>query len=129
MDQETDENGEQLQVLCDTVRTLVGEGDYEKCREIIFASMANFPDAAQPHNLYGLLLEREGFHAAAMKHFRAAWALDPSYRPARQNLDHYGTFFSCGCCAFDESDCPEEHTGESETVRDRRGIKRAERRA
>ncbi|MPN31218.1 hypothetical protein SDC9_178692 [bioreactor metagenome] len=39
-----------------------------------------------------------------MKHFRAAWALDPTYIPARQNLDCYGTFFSNGKCAYDESD-------------------------
>ena len=26
---------------------------------------------------------------AAMKHFRAAWALDPSYEPARKNLESF----------------------------------------
>ena len=26
------------------------------------------------------------------KHFRAAYALDPTYIPARQNLEVYGTF-------------------------------------
>jgi len=29
--------------------------------------------------------------------------------PARQNLDSFGTFFSRGRTAYDESDCPEEY--------------------
>ena len=68
--------------------------------------MKKFPHAPHPHNLIGLLLELQGDHPAAMKHFRAAWALDPAYVPARYNLDHFGTFFSGGSWAIDESDCP-----------------------
>lgn len=41
----------------------------------------------------------------AMKHFRAAWALDPTYLPARQNMD---SFYPSDKWAYNESDCPQE---------------------
>jgi hypothetical protein len=53
-----------------------------------------------------LVLEKESDHLLAMKHFRAAWALDPTYLPARYNLENFGTFVPKGRGAFDESDCP-----------------------
>ena len=44
-----------------------------------------------------------------MKHFRAAWALDPSYVPARINMERYGSFsFTMPRPAYDEADCPQE---------------------
>lgn len=94
-----------LENLVKQVRNWLSNGELKRCEEIIPKAMSRFPDAAQPHNLYGLLLEKEGKHAKAMKHFRAARALDPSYLPARQNLEYYGTFNAGLCCAFDESDC------------------------
>lgn len=90
--------------LCRSVRGLMEEGRYSECRERVAAAMGRYPHAPQPHNLLGLLLERQHDHPMAMRHFRAAWALDPTYLPARQNLECYGTFFSCGRCAYDESD-------------------------
>lgn len=70
--------------------------------------MRDYPHAPHPHNLMGILLEKQGNHLSAMKHFRAAWALDPTYLPCRINLDRYGSFFNQGNCAFDEQDCPPE---------------------
>ena len=40
--------------------------------------MAENPHGAVPHNLMGILLEKESNHVLAMKHFRAAYALDPT---------------------------------------------------
>ena len=101
-------NTENLSTLCATVRELIRIQAYEKCKDLICSAMGKYPHAPQPHNLIGILLEKKGDHLAAMKHFRAAWALDPTYIPARQNLDCYGTFFSSGKCAYDESDCSVE---------------------
>lgn len=39
-----------------------------------------------------ILLEKQKNHLLALKHFRAAYALDPSYLPARYNLDQYSDF-------------------------------------
>jgi len=105
---ELPESSNELNALCATVRELIGIQDYQKCESLINSAMCQFPHAPEPHNLIGVLLEKKGDHLTAMKHFRAAWALDPTYIPARQNLDSYGTFFSRGKCAYDESDCSVE---------------------
>lgn len=90
--------------LCSTVKNLVANREYENCIAVIRAAMGENPDSPQPHNLLGIVLEKTGNHSAAMKHFRAAWALDPTYAPALHNLNTYGTFFTHGDCAFDEND-------------------------
>lgn len=95
-----------LAELCASVRRLVAEKDYETCERIICQAMVEYPHAPQPHNLLGIILEKTGNHRLAMKHFRAAWALDSTYLPADYNLETYGTFFSSGNCAYDESDIP-----------------------
>lgn len=116
------ESKKELNVLCSIVRELVSKGDYQKCEPLLSDAMGKYPHAPEPHNLIGVLLEKMGDHPAAMKHFRAAWALDPTYLPARQNLDSFGTFFSKGKCAFDESDCPEEKHEKYIIEYDERGI-------
>lgn len=121
MQLEAKKEDRELGHLCDTIRTLLSAKEYYKCEQIITEAMKKFPDAAQPHNLLGLLLEQRGNHASAMKHFRAALALEPAYRPARQNLQHYGTFYSCGACAFDESDCVDKYDDAGST-RESRGV-------
>ena len=103
----TEEQSE-LHSLCVSVRNLVENRHYSECRELITTAMGKYPHAPQPHNLLGLLLEKQNDHPTAMKHFRAAWALDPTYLPVRQNLECYGTFFSRGRCAYDETDCLKE---------------------
>lgn len=94
----------ELDVLCASVRALVSDGAYESCIEPICKAMEKYPHAPEPHNLLGIILEKTGDHLTAMKHFRAAWALDPTYLPANHNLTTYGSFFSYGRCAFDETD-------------------------
>ena len=79
--------------------------DYEKCKEKIMRAMSEFPHAAEPHNLMGIVLEKEGNHVTAMRHFRAAWELDPAYLPTRENLEAFGAFPQNGRYVFDESDC------------------------
>lgn len=98
------EYNDELNQLCVDVRNLVKNKDLEKCEELICKAMFKYPHAPHPHNLYGILLEVIGDHPMAMNHFRAAWALDPSYQPANHNLNMYGSFFSTGRCAYDETD-------------------------
>lgn len=90
--------------LCKNAKSLCLKKEYEECYKMITSAMGLYPDAPHLHNLLGLLLEFTGNHSKAMNHFRAAWALDSSYLPARYNLETYGTFLSRGACAFDESD-------------------------
>lgn len=98
--------------LCNTVRNYVHAGEYEKSIKEICLLMEQFPHAPQPHNLLGVVMEKMGDHSMAMKHFRAALSLDPSYLPADYNLNTYGTLFSYGRCAFDESDISQSYLKE-----------------
>lgn len=98
----------ELEKLCNTVRTLIEHKEFKKCELLISKAMEKYPHAPQPHNLIGILLEMEGDHLTAMKHFRAAWALDPSYIPARYNMELFLSFSPKGQFAFDETDCPIE---------------------
>lgn len=112
----------ELVELCKSVRALVNEKRYEECLPVICRAMEEYPHSPAPHNLLGVVLEKLGDHLTAMKHFRAAWALDPMYSPASHNLKTYGTFFSNGSCAFDESDVPEAKKGNTRIIYDERGI-------
>ena len=115
---EITQKAEELNKLCVTARDLISLQDYEKCESLIRGAMGKYPHAPEPHNLIGILLEKKRDHLTAMKHFRAAWALDPTYIPARQNLDCYGTFYSSGKCAYDESDCKvEEKAGKQSSYK------------
>lgn len=106
-----------------SMRKLIDIGEFEKCEEVIRSMIGEFPHAPQPHNIYGILYEKEGKHVDAMKHFRAAWALDPTYLPARLNLETYGTFCLRREPAYDESDCPEfEQKQTCKIEYDERGI-------
>ena len=100
---------EKLDQLTSSVKSLCKSGDYENCCKIIYEAMSEFPHAAKPHNLLGVVLEKKGNHVLAMKHFRAAWALDPTYRPASANLHIYDTFYSNGTYAYDESDLDSDY--------------------
>lgn len=94
------ESSSDLQDLCTTVRSLISEGKYNPCFQLICKAMEHHPDAPEPHNLLGILCEVQGNHPCAMRHFRAAYALDPGYIPARENLNSYGTFFASGRIAY-----------------------------
>lgn len=100
-----------LTALCsDIKREIAGKRyDHAECALRIAKAMEQYPDAPEPHNLLGILLEESGDHRGAMKHFRAAWALDPGYRPAHFNMESLGGFFpedfSVKKYAFDDSDC------------------------
>ena len=50
------------------------------------------PDAPEPHNLLGILAELKGDDSVARRHYRAAYALDPTYKPACRNLERLVIF-------------------------------------
>ena len=101
----------ELDTLCAQVKELVKNGNGSQADDLICKAMSAYPHAPQPHNLLGVLLELQGKHVAAMNHFRAALALDPTYRPANTNLNTCGSGFTKGSCAFDESDCQRTGSG------------------
>ena len=99
----------QMQALTARVRALVQENHMCEAEAAAAKAMADAPHEAQPHNLMGIIMERENDPIQAMKHFRAACALDPTFVPARINMERYGSFsFTMPRPAYDEADCPQE---------------------
>lgn len=92
--------------LSDCVKVFISEKKYKECEELLSYSMYLHPHDPNPHNLWGIVLEKKGNHSLAMNHFRAALDLDPTYRPARQNLEIFGTFFPHNrIFAYTQEDC------------------------
>ena len=96
-----------LKNLCRVIRNYVSEHKWEECDRLIPKYMELYPDSAVPHNLRGIVMEKQGRHAEAMKHFRAAQALDASYVPANFNMERFASFEKEGRVepAFDVNDC------------------------
>ena len=99
-------------------RQLMIQRKFEQCQKEIETAMAENLHCAIPHNLMGILLEKESNHLLAMKHFRAAYALDPTYVPARYNMEQYAQMYPTGKCAFTEEDCPVKNDQQFELVYD-----------
>ncbi len=97
---------DELAILCEEFRRLVLANRYNDCYDCILEALIRYPHAPQPHNFLGILLLKKGDKATAIKHFLAAEALDPTYEPARLNLENQVSPFAKKRCFFDETDCP-----------------------
>ena len=96
----------QMQALTARVRALVQENHMCEAEAAAAMAMADAPHEAQPHNLMGIIMERENDHVQAMKHFRAAGAGSHVSFRARINMERYGSFsFTMPSPAYDEADC------------------------
>jgi len=84
--------------------------DYAAAKESLkYAMFENENNnAPEVHNLYGVLAELTGDLSLAGKHYRAAYALDPAYKPASRNLERITSFYySLGDTNPDFGDKPE----------------------
>ena len=97
---------DEITVLCDSIRMLITQNGHTECYTLIAEAMRKYPHSPHPHNLMGILFEIMNDHSTAMKHFRAAWSLDPTYIPARHNLSNFASFYSVNKFVFDENDIP-----------------------
>ena len=61
--------------------------NFEKSYQVIIEALEEAPNAPEPQNLLGIWQELQGNEDMARKHYRAAYALDPTYRPASENLE------------------------------------------
>lgn len=102
----------EMRLLCRKIKKLIKSQDFYQCEKLILAAMEKYPHSPVPHNLLGVILEYQGDSLNAIKHFRAAWALDPSYIPAKFNLEYYEDSLRNNHFAIDEHDCVHEITFE-----------------
>jgi len=100
---------QELAALTQQIKTLIQSGAQTEAYEKICDAIGQYPHRAEPHNLLGILLEKQGRHPEAMKHFRAAYALDMTYLPSKYNLEAYGEMFGNKAPAYEESDCFQEN--------------------
>lgn len=103
--------------LSSKVKELIKAKRFNECFQLISEAMKENPHAAEPHNLMGMLMEEQGKLSEAMKHFRASWDLDPTYLPARYNMEIFGSFLSNHRGAYDENGCPEFEDDDDEKQR------------
>ena len=90
-------------------KEMISHREFDACEALLATAMFQSPHSAVPHNLMGLLLEKKRKHEDAMKHFRAANALDPAYAPSRWNLEGYAEFYKTRADAYTPGDCDFEH--------------------
>lgn len=70
-------------------------GYYSQAEENSKQAMLINPHSPVVHNLYGILGELLAEDNLARKHYRAAYALDPTYKPAIRNLERILAFDYC----------------------------------
>ena len=100
---------EELNDLIAKAKEMIEHREFDPCEALLAIAMFQNPHSAVPHNLMGLLLEKKRKHEDAMKHFRAANALDPAYAPARWNLEGFAEFYKTRKDAYSVSDCDFDH--------------------
>lgn len=60
--------------------------NFEKAEEILKQAIGKDPSSPITHNLLGVISEYKGDILQAQKYYRAALALDPTYKPAESNI-------------------------------------------
>ena len=80
-----------FETVKEAARILNEGGLYDALPAIKEALILN-TEAAEPHNLLGIFFELRGDDNNARKHYRAAYALDPTYQPACRNLERLVEF-------------------------------------
>lgn len=69
--------------------------ELSKAYNLISEEMHDNMDSPIPHNLLGIYYEISRDDCSARKHYRAAYALDPTYKPACRNLERIISFNRC----------------------------------
>lgn len=72
-------------------RKLAAEGKYEDAIALTKKCIGSHPENAAGFNLFGELLEVTGDRTEALKNYRVALDLDPTYSAASRNLDRAAT--------------------------------------
>ncbi len=91
--QELDEEGKLTAIdLIRLAKAAVTEEDFHRAQDMLHRAISDDPSRPEPFNLLGVILEMENKVREAQKMYRAALALDPSYRPADANLHRTAQF-------------------------------------
>lgn len=72
----------------------INENKFIAAEDYLKAAIIQNVSAPQTHNLFGILAEYKGDKLLAGKHYRAAYALDPTFKSAIRNLERITHFSS-----------------------------------
>ena len=84
--------------------------ELEEAYQSIINACDEDPNAPQPHNLLGIWYECNGKKDLARKHYRVAYVLDPTYKPASENLERVSTLFPYKSIPVNYGEEPAEDT-------------------
>jgi DNA-binding response OmpR family regulator len=73
--------------LIELTKRHISDRGFAAARETVRKAIAADPAQPEAYNLLGALLEIKGDWLEAQKFYRAALDIDPTFKPARQNLD------------------------------------------
>lgn len=80
------------QTCIELAKKMINQKKFDQAEEYLDNALASDPSTAEPFNLLGVILEMKGKTTEALKKYRAALALDPSYEPAEQNIERATQF-------------------------------------
>lgn len=72
-------------------KNAINKRDFSKAKEMLKKATSEDSEKPEPFNLLGVIYEMQHKQAEAMKMYRAALALDPSYKPANENIERAGS--------------------------------------
>lgn len=82
--------------------------EMERSYRMILSALVADPNAAQPHNLLGVWYELNSDYELARKHYRAAYALNPTYKPASRNIERVCSMYFTNLSEVDYGDINDE---------------------
>lgn len=82
--------------LMELARRHITDRSFDAARQATQRAIASDPSPPGAYNLYGALLEIKGDRLEAQKFYRAALDIDPTYKPARANLDRTTSWHKFG---------------------------------
>ncbi|MDF2541962.1 MAG: hypothetical protein K0S47_1680 [Herbinix sp.] len=82
-----------LDLLLKEATSKLKKYELKEAYQYIMEACITDPNAAQPHNLLGIWYEFIDNNDLARKHYRVAYVLNPTYKPASENLERVSTLF------------------------------------
>ncbi len=85
---------ENYQTLISRAKAAINKRNFEFAAELLQKTAQQDNNSPEPFNLLGVLAEMKGDNTQAMKMYRTALDIEPSYKPAQENLNRASQLIS-----------------------------------
>lgn len=89
-----DYEAESFSEFLNMAKAEINNHNYDKAVELLKKATSIDPEKPEPFNLLGIIYEMRNNQPEAMKMYRTALSLDPTFTPANENLDRAGDMTS-----------------------------------